>query len=1174
MAVTLDLKIKPYTDSTDVRKVAGELKRALNDALDKNSDSKDKRIMSLNNQVKSTIQTIDKLERELDNLSKASYTPKFASKIQAEVSKMELAMRNVEDIQDALQAIGENPLDLSEAGAELVELDNIVTELSKQIEDMYSADNFDAEVFQELVQQSNEARSRMQELYNDPNFNPYGPETQEAINDFATGLQNAQRAVQDASTKINDLQQQEVASQQAWEQANTEAQQKIRQEMDATTDRAKVQLTQCKEMGSKMATAMQVVLPILGTLRSTVSRTLSAVPQTLNKIIGLVHRLTNIIHLPKISTGIRDIFRQLKRSTTFIAGVILGARGLQSILNKLRSSILAGFKDVYNQDKQFKTQIDTIKQKVLDIQVAFAEALMPVIQMALPYIKQLLDWVMNLLGVLQRFISTVTGIKAYTKAIKGLGGAAQNANKQLSKLDELNNLTTGGGSGLTPDASSIGDPKKIEDWFKFTRNIIDEIEKMLRAIPWDEIYKKANKFGYAVGQILNAVFKPSFWNAVGMTLGGVLNTILHFFNTLGNTLKFEKIGKSFVEGVRGFFDMFDWNLLSSTLITWADGFWTIIKTILTDRDQNGQTLAERIVSMITNSLSQIKWSSIYAKVQEIARTLAETLNQIIDPNMAKEIGRTLGGTLMSIIKFAISFFGEGGVDWENLGKTISEGLNGFFEQFDGSEAATAINSFVHAIITTIKTVIAETDWDEVWSDLKTMLSEIDWKSLLIVILPLLAKTLTGIGLDVVKLVWKLVKKPLLSFLQTTVWPEIVSFFETIFANPVGLVKTVGSFVEGLLAAIYAALAGFQIGNGLGESIALLMGDYDLAEAYEDASLLSVFGIDMDLWEESWFEYFDDIKDGWTMIIDDFKNNPLAGIIFAPGDGAALKKKAEEIFNNIMDAWTEFSDTILSACTLWFEDNIKPFFSIETWETLVQPIWDTITTVWTNVSTWWNTNIVAWWNTKVVPWFTLAKWLGIVTNIQTAIINIWTQAKNWWATNISAWWNNNVSPWFTLAKWTTLLQTIQTAFSTAFKGAANAAIDALNKVIGAVETFVNNDMFSALNGMISGINSMTKGKITLPSISSSVSLPKIPALAQGTVIPPSMGDFIARLGDNNQETEVVSPLSTMKEALQEVLANSNIGGDITVNLTVDGRVLAQTIVKQNEIYRKSTGRNLI
>lgn len=57
----------------------------------------------------------------------------------------------------------------------------------------------------------------------------------------------------------------------------------------------------------------------------------------------------------------------------------------------------------------------------------------------------------------------------------------------------------------------------------------------------------------------------------------------------------------------------------------------------------------------------------------------------------------------------------------------------------------------------------------------------------------------------------------------------------------------------------------------------------------------------------------------------------------------------------------------------------------------------------------------------------------------------------------------------------------------------------------------------------------------------VNIPRIPYLAQGTVIPANYGNFLAMLGDNQREAEVVSPLSTMKQALTEALAESGGAG---------------------------------
>lgn len=87
--------------------------------------------------------------------------------------------------------------------------------------------------------------------------------------------------------------------------------------------------------------------------------------------------------------------------------------------------------------------------------------------------------------------------------------------------------------------------------------------------------------------------------------------------------------------------------------------------------------------------------------------------------------------------------------------------------------------------------------------------------------------------------------------------------------------------------------------------------------------------------------------------------------------------------------------------------------------------------------------------------------------------------------------------------------------------------------------------------------------------------KIPRLAMGTVVPPSQGEFLAMLGDNKRETEVVSPLSTMKQALSEVLSEyGGTGGDINLTVELDGAVIYKSVVKQNRLNTKRTGVNAL
>ena len=63
----------------------------------------------------------------------------------------------------------------------------------------------------------------------------------------------------------------------------------------------------------------------------------------------------------------------------------------------------------------------------------------------------------------------------------------------------------------------------------------------------------------------------------------------------------------------------------------------------------------------------------------------------------------------------------------------------------------------------------------------------------------------------------------------------------------------------------------------------------------------------------------------------------------------------------------------------------------------------------------------------------------------------------------------------------------------------------------------------------------------------INIPSIPYLAKGTVVPANFGEFLAVLGDNKRESEVVSPLSTIKQAVKEALGEN--GGSAPQEITV-------------------------
>lgn len=109
------------------------------------------------------------------------------------------------------------------------------------------------------------------------------------------------------------------------------------------------------------------------------------------------------------------------------------------------------------------------------------------------------------------------------------------------------------------------------------------------------------------------------------------------------------------------------------------------------------------------------------------------------------------------------------------------------------------------------------------------------------------------------------------------------------------------------------------------------------------------------------------------------------------------------------------------------------------------------------------------------------------------------------------------------------------------------------------------------------SSSRAGRSFYPASAYSAVTYSMPKLATGTVVPPRAGEFAAILGDNNRETEVVSPLSTMKQALLEALVESGITSQNqsgTLYMQVDGKTFARLMMPYMKSEESRIGVNLV
>lgn len=121
----------------------------------------------------------------------------------------------------------------------------------------------------------------------------------------------------------------------------------------------------------------------------------------------------------------------------------------------------------------------------------------------------------------------------------------------------------------------------------------------------------------------------------------------------------------------------------------------------------------------------------------------------------------------------------------------------------------------------------------------------------------------------------------------------------------------------------------------------------------------------------------------------------------------------------------------------------------------------------------------------------------------------------------------------------------------FKTIVNGLIDGINWVI--------SQPFDAINWALDGIRDVEIAGWYPFEWLPSIDTPQIPYLAQGTVVPANYGNFLAVLGDNKKETEVVSPLSTIEQAVTNAMKNNSVGV-IHVHVDLDGREIGRVAVK--------------
>lgn len=272
----------------------------------------------------------------------------------------------------------------------------------------------------------------------------------------------------------------------------------------------------------------------------------------------------------------------------------------------------------------------------------------------------------------------------------------------------------------------------------------------------------------------------------------------------------------------------------------------------------------------------------------------------------------------------------------------------------------------------------------------------------------------------------------------------------------------------------------------------------------------------------------------------------------------------DVFNgNMSKAWEDLKG-IYSGVGKFFYDTfneaynfiVKIFEPIGIW---AKGCWDAVVNAYDGAAAWFGSTFdKAYW-----------KLTGAFSGIKKWAADRWDEVKKPFE-SIADWFGNKFD-----AAWSA----IKNAFSldnvySFFRGVKDAITGIFEGVVEGIKSPFNSAI-QGINWVIDQLNSMS---VTIPFYGGettwSWSIPKLPYLAQGMAVPANYGEFLAVLGDNKREPEVVSPVSTMEAAMRKVLGEFGGmgGGDITLIAELDGDVIYRKVVERNKQHVDATGTN--
>lgn len=764
--------------------------------------------------------------------------------------------------------------------------------------------------------------------------------------------------------------------------------------------------------------------------------------------------------------------------------------------------------------------------------------------------------------------------------------------------------------------NSLKEMWKNANFFDLGKSLGTRIKEWLDDIPWDEIKSKIAQAGKSIASFLNGLLNvKGLGYSFGHNLAEVINSVFTFIHNFVTELDWKGLGEQIAGFFNGLFDGLDYDEIYNTVMDTIDGVTDAINAFIDEFDWDnlsefGSNVINTIADGIYNFFTDVKW-------KQLGENLGLQLHRLVDKINWRGLGRALG----SIIKSAIDFLSGLVKGWkeDKDGKSIKTALEEFFEGLgeviDLKKAGKAIAlALAGAIAVKIVPSLALKAVGTIISNYigssasKAILAEGGAGSSIALALGQAILLFFG-GMEIGKGIMSLIfgDNEKATEVINDRWKGVKGTFQMIGDTATGVSEQL-KFMHLWTVTEFAAMPRYV--EGLSTSYQVLddaLKQVDKGYLYTTDDLnkmrdeMGLSAEDIETIRQAMFDNNEELRD-WADSNQEFWE-------LSAGDMDLYKTILEKIKDGHINNQSEL-DTYLKMVSTGSGRQIT--LNEKVYDSLMDEIdaQNGLVTSQGDINDSLQNTAQGYTDIKNSADSTKEKMNTVIKEVKTNVESLDklkdTSAKS--GENVGTAFANNTSSSIRSKKddmqkagsesigavktgmesqkrpLENAVNGIKDIMNNIFTGLYEKARNPINSLLRAVENMING-ICDGFNFMIGWINNL---QIDIPDW-----VPKwggnsihfnlgylgnvnLPRLAQGQVIPPRMQEYAAILGDNNQETEVVSPLSTMKQAMIEALTESGIGGrsnntgDIVVQ--IDGREVFRAVRNENNSFINRTGRS--